>query len=1227
MTLTTKIICEKCEVRLPKNRRKLVCSNCNKIKHYRCQNLSRADAESIIQDTSYQWTCGDCFAWMLPVNACAINHSKTAVTVPKFKVKCNCCSGYSYSPRTISTCPWCDMATHVKCLNGSLGCNNCCSSMMPGFHAHSYELLGVMERKNNEIFNPYSHLHHVNLIGDRIANVEENNSLWNDISDILVSCKYKQPKHVTAPKPNELNVLSLNIRSLYKNVNCDISDDITDYQKYYDVLAFNETNCSVGKLANGIDDLIIEGFHPPIIQEPFRNSGKGGGLAIYVNVRVCALDEIEPIDLGEGFPSPDGEISLVKINHCKKFNKSLIIANIYRSPSRQPHKFIELLENVLQKFERHKQKQVLLLGDFNIDLIKHNCDINSQNLIDTTTNHGFVQLISRPTRITDHSASLIDHIYTNKLTKVVRTSVVTHDLSDHLATLVTVSLDANFDNVQWRESERVNKSEKYEYRMFNEANNEKFQELIADEIWDISDELDAQEQYDKFIDIYNKHYETAFPLNTKRTRRKKERMDPKPWILPWLEEACDRKNRLYLLWTKFPTIANELTYKKMKKFTEKHVTIAKNKYYVKYFDQYKSNSKKQWEMINSLLNRKRKKSGINKLIDSNGEIINTPSAIAENFNEYFANIASNLKIKISDRTASSSSSGEFENFLTDPVTNTIYVRPVAPGEVSDIIQNFKNKATLDTKISALKTANSDTKFSRALAKIITTSFKQGIFPQQLKLARVVPIYKNGTKTDVSNYRPISLLSSFSKIYEKLMHKRIVEFMEKNNSFYEMQYGFRSGRSCEHALLNAQSTLLNSLNKNQISLLLLIDFSKAFDMVEHSILLKKLYHYGIRGTALNWLKSYLENRQQFVTINGKDSSKKEIKYGVPQGSILGPLLFVIYINDIPEIFKFAKFILYADDANIIVTGKDMTEISSQVEELCRVLLKWVDSNGLALNLKKTTYMIFSRRRIDSNFNLLIANTHIQRKSEARFLGVIIDEKLNWSSHIKAVKSKMSRYIGIMYKLKKYLPQQPRLQIFHSFVQSHLNFCSIIWGFSAKSNIESLFVNQKKGMRAVMPGYVKYFYKDDSPPAHTKPAFTNFNILTVQSVIAKNAMIFMHKVNKFTRSIPSSVRETIASNAPAIDSDHETCHEWLAKYGTSTYAKSIFYKGPLMYNDSKFRLAVSTPTSCLSINAFKSNVKRTLIGLQNSGDKEEWQSENFLLYNISGLRKSSRLNPQY
>ena len=1218
MTTTGKIVCDKCEVRLPKNRPRLICGLCDKVKHYRCQRLSRADAEAIINDRTYDWTCVDCFAWMLPVNACATVRTKTPTV--KFKIKCNCCSGYSYSPRTTATCPWCDQRCHVKCLNGSLGCHKCCDSMIPGFRVNNYELLGGMAHTNTAMFNPYDHAHYTNQIGDRIAREEDNNSAWSEVSEFLVSCRYRQPKNISMPKNSELNVLSLNIRSLYKNIS-NISDNITEYQNY-DIISFNETNFNFEKLANGIDDLLIEGFHPPIIQEPFRKSNRGGGLAIYVNERVCEVDDIELIDLGQGHPNSDGEFMFVKINECKKVKKSVIIGTVYRSPSRQPQKFNDLLETVLHTLDRHKNKHILLLGDFNIDLIKHDSDINSQNLIDTTTNYGFIQLISRPTRITDHSASLIDHIYSNKINKVISSSVVTHDISDHLATLCTISLDTNFDNIQWRESGRTN-SDKREFRMFNEANNQKFSELISDEKWDIPDGLNAEQQYDYFIDIYTTHYNTAYPLNTKRNRRKRERLNSKCWILPWLEEACERKNTLHMNFVKNPTTVNERKYKKMKKFVEKHIKLAKSKYYKKYFDNHKDNSKKQWEMINSLLNRKGKKSGVTKLQDSDGEIINTPLAMAEKFNEYFSNIASNLKTQISSRTSDNPSSSGFEEFLKKPVTNSMYVKPVTSGEVFNIIKNMKNKATLDYKVDALKIANNNFTFTQTLAKIITSSFEQGIFPQSLKMARVIPVYKSGSKSEVSNYRPISLLSGISKIYEKLMHNRIVQFMEQNNSFYDMQYGFRSGRSCEHALLSAQSILLNSLSRNQISLLLLIDFSKAFDMVEHSILLKKLYHYGIRGTALNWLKSYLENRQQFVTINGKDSSKKAIQYGVPQGSILGPLLFVIYINDIPEICKFAKFILYADDANIIVTGNNMIEIREQVTELCNVLLNWVDSNGLALNLKKTTYMIFSRRKLDSDFNLSIANTPILRKHEARFLGVIIDDKLTWTKHIKTLKSKMSRYIGIMYKIKYLLPLQARMQIFHSFVQSHLNFCSIVWGFSSKTNIESLFTNQKKGMRAVMPGYVNLFYKDGSPPAHTKPAFTNFKVLTVQGVIAKNALIFMHKVNQFPFLLPDSVRNTISPNTPGVDSNFDSSHEWLAEFGTHVYNKSIFFKGPLIYIDS-IRHKPLTASACLSIKAYKSTTTRTLLEIQSSGQTEEWQADNFLLYNIKGLRRSSRLN---
>ena len=294
-----------------------------------------------------------------------------------------------------------------------------------------------------------------------------------------------------------------------------------------------------------------------------------------------------------------------------------------------------------------------------------------------------------------------------------------------------------------------------------------------------------------------------------------------------------------------------------------------------------------------------------------------------------------------------------------------------------------------------------------------------------------------------------------------MHHRILNFLNHNNSLFEMQFGFRPGRSCEHALLNAQNSLLQSLTRRQVSLLLLIDFSKAFDMVEHSVLLKKLEHYGIRGPAYKWMESYLKNRQQFVSINGTNSKPLNIKYGVPQGSILGPLLFIIYINDIPEIASFANFILYADDANIILTADTIEEIYDQLLKLIVNLVSWVNSNGLALNLKKTKYMIFSRtRNVELPFPFKIMQKVIERETETRFLGVIVEDSLNWSKHIQAITSKMARYVGILYKIKKFLPLNARLLIYHSFIQSHLNYCSLVWGFCAKSNIESLLPNKKR-----------------------------------------------------------------------------------------------------------------------------------------------------------------------
>ena len=302
---------------------------------------------------------------------------------------------------------------------------------------------------------------------------------------------------------------------------------------------------------------------------------------------------------------------------------------------------------------------------------------------------------------------------------------------------------------------------------------------------------------------------------------------------------------------------------------------------------------------------------------------------------------------------------------------------------------------------------------------------------------------------------------------------------------------------------------------------------------------------------------------------------------------------------------------------------MQEIEEKFRELSSALTKWIDCNGLALNIKKTNYMIFSRTNANKNHTFLprINNIPIEQKQSARFLGVIIDSKLNWNQHIHAIKSKMARYLGIMYKLKGVLPQVARLTIFHSFIQSHLNYCSLIWGFSAKSNIEILFRAQKKGIRAIMPYHVNYFYQDGVAPSSTKSTFTEHNILTVQSIIIKNALIFMYKIHNFATQLPTSVRDTIPNNAPTAGSTHVTCADWLAEYNYCKYRNSIYFKGPLLFRDMSYE--ADTLNTCFTTTSLKNKIKSISRQLQKQGDATEWQPENFKLYNINGLRQSDRI----
>ena len=310
-----------------------------------------------------------------------------------------------------------------------------------------------------------------------------------------------------------------------------------------------------------------------------------------------------------------------------------------------------------------------------------------------------------------------------------------------------------------------------------------------------------------------------------------------------------------------------------------------------------------------------------------------------------------------------------------------------------------------------------------LASLINDSFSTGFYPTILKFAKVVPVHKGKSQLEVTNYRPISLLSIFNKIFEKLMHNRLVKFLDQHKIIFEHQFGFQKNKSTSIAILDVCSQLINAADDKQSSCCIFLDFAKAFDTVDHNILINKLDYYGIRGTALKWFESYLTNRTQKVCINGTFSESCNVKFGVPQGSVLGPLLFLLYINDMPNSSNILKIHLFADDTSIFFSHKNLKELESIVNNELSKVSDWLIANKLTLNVDKSNFLLISpsRKNTTNKINLSINNEAIAQNDCIKCLGVLLAKHLSWKNHIQHVKLKLSKGIGILAKLRHYVPQ--------------------------------------------------------------------------------------------------------------------------------------------------------------------------------------------------------------
>ena len=530
-----------------------------------------------------------------------------------------------------------------------------------------------------------------------------------------------------------------------------------------------------------------------------------------------------------------------------------------------------------------------------------------------------------------------------------------------------------------------------------------------------------------------------------------------------------------------------------------NIRAAKREYYFKTFTSQKNDIKKTWKTIDETLNRRKNKSKFPSEFIVNNRSIADQKEIADQFNIFFSSIGSTLSdsIEIDDSTL------DFTDYLNNPTQHHFNFNTITESETLSIINKLKSKnSSGKDEISNKLLKSIKNEIAKPLTIIINQSLKTGVFPDALKIAKVKPLYKKGDNFCLNNYRPISLLPTISKIFERVMFTQLYSYLNANNLLSEQQYGFRSQHSTELAcvkLVDYITTEMDNIKKIKTPTAIYLDLSKAFDTLNFNILLSKLQYYGINGISLSLIRNYLTNRFQYVQFENSESDLLEIKTGIPQGSILGPLFFSIMINDLVNSSNKFKFLMYADDTTIYFNLEDFPIENREVlinNELEKVN-KWLKLNKLAVNVDKTKSMLFHKRRPVTPIQFSMNNRIIDVVQHFNYLGIMLDADMSWKIHVAMVRNKLSRINGILHRLKYIYPQNILITLYKSLFVPHINYGSLLWGHAGGA----LDKIQKKTVRTIT--YSNYI-------AHSEPLLKELNLLKVKDLFELKILKFLFKL---------------------------------------------------------------------------------------------------------------------
>lgn len=945
------------------------------------------------------------------------------------------------------------------------------------------------------------------------------------------SCEYYAPSQLTF-KFQEANrsfsIMHLNCRSIGNKLN-EIQLLLNDLPT--DILTVTETWLT--ELTK--DTISIPGYS--FIQKN-REDDRGGGVGFFVRDGINFYE----FGINAGTSSDSYESMFIRIPLLK--DTDMIVGAIYRPPGTHLGKFNDDFDHLMNSLctGKNRNKKVFLTGDFNIDLLASQNHQHTNDFIDCMIMHHYLPLILQPTRITQTTATLIDNIFTNSFDCVFESAILTSSISDHCPIITWIDIKPVL---------HYNTGIPKSFRTVTPERTNKFKDLLRENDWSpiykLCEENEPNLSYDLFMEKFKDIYNEAFPIRYQKATKKNTYYQP--WMTQGLLKSSRKKEKLYLKYIKNPTTENKLIFSKYRNRFKAVRIKAEQTYFTNKFIKCSNDMKKTWQVIRTIVKNGTKDTTINEIV-INGNTLNDPTEISEKFNSYFTDMAKTLSEKIPP------SNKHFKEYMPGSEINSIVLLPTTPGELITISRSLK--ATHSTGIDDIDphlTIPAIGDIANLLSEIINCSLRNGMVPSSLKVAKILPIHKQGCKTEISNYRPISLLPFFSKLFERVMYDRLTAYIKQKNILYPIQHGFQSGHSTSMALLDIHDKISAAMENNEYSLGIFLDLAKAFDTVNHKILCTKLEHYGIRGKALEWFISYLHNRYQQVICNGTLSKLRLIEIGVPQGSILGPLLFLLYINDLPNSSSILHYILFADDSNVFISHSSYNVLFHLANtELCAAS-DWFKANKLSLNITKTNYILFRspNKTIPTITNeIIIDNTPVPRVDSAKFLGVHIDQNLKWNTHINETSKKLAKNIGIIRRISYLIPSNILINLYFALVYPYLTYCNFIWSSTYPTHLKRLQILQKKALRVITKSPIN---------SHTEPIFLQHNFLSITQIKFKQTCEFMYQYHYGL--LPGAFDKYFTQVSKMYNTrsrdDYRTIYA-----RTNTRKFSIKYQGPMAWN---------------------------------------------------------------